>query len=100
MIDPGRFWMLIGGVYGVASLASFAAMGWDKRAAEKNKRRVPEKVLHGIELVGGWPGALVGMAVWKHKRRKWSFVLVTALIVVAHLALWLWLVGAGGASSV
>ena len=94
IIDPGRFWMLIGGVYGVASLTSFAVMGWDKRAAEKERRRVPENVLHTIELVGGWPGALVGMAIWKHKRRKVSFVVVTALIVVLHALVWLWLLGA------
>jgi uncharacterized membrane protein YsdA (DUF1294 family) len=51
-------------------------------------------VLHTVELFGGWPGALAGMAVWKHKRRKFSFWAVTALIVVLHVLLWMWLMGA------
>jgi len=94
VIDPDRFWLLIGGTYGVASLASFVLMGWDKRAAAKGRRRVSEKVLHTTELVGGWPGAVLGMAVWKHKRQKFSFYAVTALIALLHVLVWLWLLGA------
>jgi len=93
ILEPENFWTAVAGVYGIASLASFTAFGIDKRAAEHGRRRIPERVLHGLELAGGWPGALLGMAVWKHKRRKASYVVVTALIVIVHLAAWAWLMG-------
>jgi uncharacterized membrane protein YsdA (DUF1294 family) len=96
MLDPQHFWTLTLAVYGLASLASFVLMGLDKRAAARERRRIPERVLHLLELLGGWPGALLGMAAWKHKRRKKGFVAVTALIVVLHLVVWLWLLGAFG----
>ena len=93
-IEAEHFWTAVGVVYGAASVAAFVTFGVDKRAARREQRRVPERVLHGLELVGGWPGALLGMAVWKHKRRKPSYFSVTALIVLAHIALWAWLAGA------
>jgi uncharacterized membrane protein YsdA (DUF1294 family) len=96
MLDPQNFWKLVLVVYGLASLASFALMGWDKRAASRERRRVSERLLHGLELVGGWPGALLGMAVWRHKYRKLSFVAVTVVIVLLHALMWLWLLGAFG----
>lgn len=93
-LEPGAYWTAVGVVYGAASLVAFVTFGVDKRAARLGRRRVPERVLHALELIGGWPGALIGMAVWKHKRRKLSYVAVTALIALAHLALWAWVQGA------
>lgn len=78
-------------VYAAASLAALALYGWDKRAARLGHRRIPEARLHWVELAGGWPGALVGMWLFRHKRRKVSFWSVTALIAAAHVALWAWL---------
>lgn len=92
-LEPQRFWSLVWAVYALASAASFVALGIDKRAATHGRRRIPERVLHGLELAGGWPGALLGMTVWKHKRRKTEYKLVTALVVLLHLTLWAWLMG-------
>ena len=91
--EPQHFWTLVWAVYGLASLATFIAFGLDKRAAAGGQRRTPERVLHLLELAGGWPGALLGMAVWKHKRRKLSYLAVTALAVLAHLLFWAWMTG-------
>ena len=30
----------------------------DKRAAQEDRQRVPESLLHWLDLLGGWPGAL------------------------------------------
>ncbi len=96
MLDPQHFWTLVLLVFGLASAASFVLLGWDKRAAARSGRRIPERVLHLLELFGGWPGALIGMALWKHKRRKKAYVAVTAAIVALHAVVWLWLLGAFG----
>ena len=80
--------MIIAGWYVLASLVTFVAYGLDKRAAAKGTWRTKEKTLHLLELVGGWPGALAGQAVFRHKTRKARFLVVTWGIVVLHAAVW------------
>ena len=72
---------------GVASVAAFLAHVVDKLAAVRQGRRIPESVLHLMALLGGWPGALLGMGLARHKTRKAGFLLVTAGIVVLHAAI-------------
>lgn len=60
-------------IYFVASALAFAAYGADKRAATNGTWRTPESSLLLLGLVGGWPGAIIGMRVFRHKTRKSSF---------------------------
>ena len=60
-------------VLGVMSLTAFVTYGIDKRRARTDRRRVPEKTLHLIAFLGGWPGALAGQRVFRHKTQKLSF---------------------------
>jgi len=76
------------GVYAVMSLVTFVMYGWDKRQAGREGWRVKERTLHWMELFCGWPGALVARTVFRHKRRKLGFSIITALIVLLHLAIW------------
>ncbi len=48
-------------------------------------RRVPEKTLHLLALFGGWPGALMGQRVFRHKTQKFGFRIVFWLCVTLHL---------------
>ncbi len=73
-----------------ASLVALIAQGRDKRAARAGRRRTSERTLHLLELVGGWPGALVGMFLFHHKIRKPSYFLVTAIIIAAWIAVAIW----------
>ena len=75
-------------VYAAMSVITFIVFGFDKLAARRGKRRVPENTLHLLSLLGGWPGALVAMQVFKHKRRKRSFVVVAWLIATGHVIAW------------
>jgi uncharacterized membrane protein YsdA (DUF1294 family) len=75
------------GAYTLGSLVTFVAFGVDKRRATRNERRIPERTLHGLELAFGWPGALAGMLVFRHKTRKARYLVVTTFVVVVHLAL-------------
>ena len=77
-------------IYATVSLVTFVTYGLDKRAARRGDRRVPEARLHLLELCGGWPGALVAQQVFRHKRRKGSFLIVTAAIVLLHALAWGW----------
>ncbi|MGS0681285.1 DUF1294 domain-containing protein [Shewanella sp. 125m-7] len=70
-----------------ASLVTFIAYGWDKRAARKNRWRVSEYKLHLLSLIGGWPGALLAQQWLRHKSAKGRFKLVLWLTVSLNIAL-------------
>jgi uncharacterized membrane protein YsdA (DUF1294 family) len=87
MLPPG-----IAGLYLTASLAAAVAYRVDKSAAQSGQWRTSERTLHVLALLGGWPGALVGQRVFRHKSRKRSFrvgFLVTVGLNVGAL-LWIW----------
>lgn len=67
-----------------------ALMYWrDKQQARAQAQRISERTLHVIELLGGWPGALVAQQLVRHKTRKLSFQAVFWGIVLLHQALWI-----------
>ena len=77
--------------YAVMSLIAFVAYALDKRAAVGRRRRTPETVLHLLELLGGWPGALLAQRTIRHKNAKVPYQIVFWLIVILHaLGWWLW----------
>jgi uncharacterized membrane protein YsdA (DUF1294 family) len=77
--------------YGLASAATIPVYAWDKRCARLGRRRVRERTLHAFELLGGWPGAILARQALRHKTRDTRFLLVSWLIIAAHLAAWgLW----------
>lgn len=81
----------IAAAYGGMSLLALAAFGWDKAAAARGGGRVPEATLHLLELLGGWPGAILGALLFRHKTRKASYLAVTGVVVIAHIMAWGWL---------
>ena len=83
---PPLLW--IASIYIVMSVMTLAAYGFDKHRAERGTRRISERTLHLLELFGGWPGAALGQVVFRHKRRKFSYMAVFVGIVVLHLAAW------------
>lgn len=73
------------------NLVTFAVYGADKRRARRGAWRVPEKTLFLLPLLGGSVGALLGMRVFRHKTRHWYFVWGVPAILLAQLALAVWL---------
>ena len=74
------------------SILDFVLMGVDKRKAKKHRWRVPEKTFFLIALVGGSPGAILGMYAFRHKTRHWYFKFGLPAILIAQIALVIWLV--------
>ena len=80
-------------VYLIAvNVLAFAVYGWDKaRSKVQGARRVPEKTLFLLALLGGSAGAVLGMRVWRHKTRHWYFKYGLPAILLVQLALACWL---------
>lgn len=71
----------------ILSTVTLAAYGWDKLAARRGARRISEATLHLLALCGGWPGALAGQLLFRHKTRKPSFQACFWLTVLANSAI-------------
>lgn len=71
------------------SLLSIVQYWRDKQSAENGTWRTPEKQLHAVELLGGWPGALLAQQLLRHKTKKISYQGVFWLIVLVHQVYWL-----------
>lgn len=81
--------------YALMSLITYIAYRRDKAAAMRHDWRTPEKSLHLLSLLGGWPGALIAQRWLRHKSKKISFLLHFAVTVVANVAALLWLQQSG-----
>lgn len=87
MNDALKTWLIIlAATLLLMSLVTLGFYAWDKRQAKTRGWRVPEKRLHLLSLLGGWPGALVGQRWLKHKSVKAKFRVVFWLTVVVHVA--------------
>ena len=75
-------------LYLAVSMITCVLYAADKWAAQRARRRVPERLLHLFGLLGGWPGGLFAQRLLRHKTAKRPFqrrFLVTVLINCALL---------------
>lgn len=62
--------------------------GTDKAHAATKQWRIPEVYLHALEIMGGWPGALIAQSDFRHKTRKSRYQTVFKCIILLHLLVW------------
>lgn len=71
------------------NVATVLLFGYDKAIAGGRRRRIPERTLLGLTLLGGSPGALLAMGLFRHKTAKPTFRRSVGIIVAVQLvALW------------
>ncbi len=73
------------GLYVATSIVTFLAYALDKSAAKYKRWRTSEQALHGLALIGGWPGALLAQQLLRHKATKASFRSAYWLVVAANI---------------
>ena len=99
-------WLAVGSPWGwvavwlvLINLVTFLAFGLDKLKAKRKEkretiRRIPEKTLFLLAILGGSVGALLGMRVWHHKTLHKSFrfgiPLILILQIIIPAGLWLY----------
>jgi uncharacterized membrane protein YsdA (DUF1294 family) len=86
VIERADVLLTLAATYGVLSLVALVLYRADKRAAQDGEWRTRESTLHLVALLGGWPGALAGRRLFRHKTRKQPFVTVLWLTVATNCA--------------
>ena len=71
----------------IINLIAFLTFGADKRRARRDRRRVRERTLFLLAILGGSIGALLGMYVFRHKTRHWYFCVGIPAILILQIAL-------------
>ncbi|WP_372836020.1 DUF1294 domain-containing protein [Pontibacterium sp.] len=92
--------MPLGVVYLALSLLTFGVYAIDKSKAKRGGWRIPEKTLHLLSLVGGWPGALLAQQLLRHKSSKTSFRIVFWLTLCINLGAIGWMMSPDGQASI
>lgn len=67
------------------NLVSLLLFKRDKSLARKGKRRISEKTLFLSAILGGGPGAVLGMQLFSHKTKKAAFQLGLPLIAIVNV---------------
>lgn len=77
--------------FAAINLVTFFVYGIDKYRAKRGAWRIPEKTLFLLPILGGSIGAIAGMKVFHHKTKHWYFRYGLPLILLAQVALAVWL---------
>ncbi len=72
------FWII------TANIVAFLLFGIDKRRAIQGQWRIPERVLLGVAVLGGGPGALLGMKLFRHKTKHLKFRIGIPLCILLN----------------
>ncbi len=88
MIDTASLSFLGWTVFVFMSLLSFLIVWWDKVQSKKSgAERVSEGMLFFLAACFGSLGVLLGMFAFRHKTRKWYFLLGIPLLIAENIAL-------------
>lgn len=68
------------------SLVAVLLYGVDKLKAARGWWRISERTLHVCAVLGGWPGAVWGQYLFRHKTQKLTFRAVFWVTLAAHFA--------------
>ena len=74
------------------STVTFLVFGFDKWRSGRAGQRVAELTLVLLGALGGWPGGLLGMMMFRHKTAKWTFKFKYAFALIPFATeVWAWL---------
>lgn len=69
------------------NIFTFSISGLDKLAAKRHRKRVPERVLFLLAIMGGSIGLFISMHAFRHKTKHWYFVIGVPVLIIVQLIL-------------
>lgn len=63
----------------------------DKKKAQKEVWRIPEKKLFLIAILGGGIGTICGMYKFRHKTKKMKFIIGLPMILIIEIVIFIYL---------
>ncbi len=75
----------------VINLITIVIFAFDKSRSRGDGRRIPEKTLLLLALIGGTPAALYAMNLFRHKTKKYSFQIPLYIIMLVQIGLIVWI---------
>jgi len=85
MIKTTVFYVIC--LFSAINMVSFWLMFWDKRQARLTGSRISESALFLAALLFGALGVYFGMFCWRHKTKKWYFVVGIPLLIIFNIYL-------------
>jgi len=67
------------------NIAAFVVFSFDKFRSRVGASRISEKELHTFSLLGGFLGATLSMALFRHKTSKSSFLIKHIFIIIVWI---------------
>ncbi len=72
----------------VVNVTAFLVMLWDKMQSRKSgAERISEGLLFFMATMFGSVGVYLGMFVFRHKTRKWYFLIGIPMLILENIAL-------------
>ncbi len=84
---------IIFGYYIIINLVLYVTMVIDKKKAQKDAWRIPEKNMFVMAVLGGGLGGLCAMVFKRHKNRHMDFILVFTTTAILHMVAAFLLIG-------
>ncbi len=81
---PQLLWVIIAIWFTLVNLMAIVLWSHDKSRAVRGARRIPEKTLFLLAMLGGWPASLLMAQLVRHKRRKAPFMVRMYGIATLH----------------
>lgn len=79
--------LALGAVVSVINVAAFSVMWWDKlRSRKDGAERISEATIFLLSAAMGSVGIYAGMLLFRHKTRKWQFIIGIPLLAVQNAA--------------
>ncbi len=83
---PKPFWIV--GVFIFLNIAAFSLMLFDKNISKNkgNRSRISEGMLFFMATLFGSVGVYLGMFVFRHKIKKWYFIVGIPLLILQNIS--------------
>lgn len=80
-MDDLKFYLIL------INILALVVMGVDKIRAIRHRWRIPERTIFLTAIIGGCPGALIGMMLFRHKIRNKLFAIGLPVMFFAQFLL-------------